>query len=210
MASTRTKSAYEINQTKDKIQIDFKEQADFAIIDISPKSIFISFTFEAKPYDEMVTLKLSDEINAKESKYTFKKDEDKLLHLDLAKMNDGDFKIVSEHKFIEKKNHPLADPRGYQVKKPENKNWDKIIATLDESDGEEQDANQALKKIYDGCDDDTRRAMEKSLYESNGTVLNMSWGEVGKSKVEPYKTKNDEELRKEFSSRHQERKLEKH
>ena len=67
-----------------------------------------------------------------------------------------------------------------QVKKPEKKDWDKVIANLDDESDSEQDANQALKKIYDGCDDDTRRAMEKSLYESQGTVLNMNWGEVGK------------------------------
>lgn len=187
MASTRVRSAYDVSQTENEVQIDFKEPADFVMVDINTKNVYVSFTFNDKPFDEMVTLKLSEDIEPKASTHAFSRDTDRLLHLKLVKLNANQIGVTSDHKFIEKPNHPKADPRGYTVKKPANKNWDKIIADMDESD-EEQDANTALKKIYDGCDDDTKRAMEKSLYESHGTVLNMNWGEVGKGKVEPYKS----------------------
>jgi len=187
MSSTRVKSAYTVEQDASIAKIDFKEPADYAMVDINPGSVFIHFRYDDKPFDETVTLKFDQEIDAKESSYEFKKDGDKLVHLKLVKKSEQ-LVVKSEHKFTEKRNHPKADPRGYSVKKPEKKNWDKIVAELDDSDEGELDANQALKKIYDGCDDDTRKAMEKSLYESNGTVLNMNWAEVGKGKVEPYKS----------------------
>lgn len=189
MSSTRSKSTYNVKEIDHTIAIDFNEPADYVMVDINPRSVFISFTFNDKPVDEMVTLKLNNDIDTKKSNYSFDRAGDRLLHLKLIKSNESETMgdLTSEHKFFEKRNHPKADPRGYSVQKPKTKNWDKIVATLDESD-EEPDANTALKKIYDGCDDDTKRAMEKSLYESNGTVLNMNWGEVGKGKVEPYKS----------------------
>lgn len=41
-----------------------------------------------------------------------------------------------------------------------------------------------FKKLYANADDDTRRAMVKSYYESQGTALSTNWDEVGKGKVE--------------------------
>jgi hypothetical protein len=40
-----------------------------------------------------------------------------------------------------------------------------------------------FKKLYAGADPDTRRAMVKSYYESDGTALSTNWDEVGKEKV---------------------------
>jgi len=196
MASTRTKSTYEFTQDAERASIKFNEPADYVMVDINPRQIIVSLGFIEKPYDELITIKLNSDVNVKESKYTHDKSGNKLVSIDLCKQNQNDeFKLTASHKMIEKKNHPKADPRGYSVKKPVAKNWDKVIANLEDSEEEEPDANTALKKIYDSVDDDTRRAMEKSMYESNGTVLNMNWGEVGKGKVEPYKPITDEELK---------------
>ncbi|KKZ68919.1 hypothetical protein EMCG_00090 [[Emmonsia] crescens] len=41
-----------------------------------------------------------------------------------------------------------------------------------------------FKKLYASADPDTRRAMVKSYYESEGTALSTNWSEVGKGKVE--------------------------
>ena len=49
-----------------------------------------------------------------------------------------------------------------------------------------------FKKLYANSDDNTKRAMMKSMQESNGTSLSTNWSEVGKGKVEPYKSKDDD------------------
>jgi suppressor of G2 allele of SKP1 len=41
-----------------------------------------------------------------------------------------------------------------------------------------------FKKLYANADPDTRRAMVKSYYESEGTALSTNWSEVSKGKVE--------------------------
>ncbi|KAI1621821.1 hypothetical protein EDD37DRAFT_636316 [Exophiala viscosa] len=61
-----------------------------------------------------------------------------------------------------------------------------------DSDFESGDAVDGFfKKLYAGADDDTRRAMMKSYYESNGTALSTNWSEVGKGPVEMVKGKDD-------------------
>lgn len=186
--ASRVKSTFNVSQEENKLTIEFQEPVDYVIVDFNLESAMLSLSFEDRPFDEMVTLKFSGQIDMKASKHVHDKSADKKLRLNVVKLASDEYTVTSEHKFIEKRNHPKADPRGYQVKKPEKKNWDKIVATLDDSDEGEGDANSALKKIYDGCDDDTKRAMEKSLYESHGTVLNMNWAEVGKGKVKPYES----------------------
>ncbi|OJD22394.1 hypothetical protein ACJ73_06262 [Blastomyces percursus] len=63
----------------------------------------------------------------------------------------------------------------------------------DEDEGAESDnsdygtgdpVDSFFKKLYAKADPDTRRAMVKSYYESEGTALSTNWSEVGKSKVE--------------------------
>jgi suppressor of G2 allele of SKP1 len=48
-----------------------------------------------------------------------------------------------------------------------------------------------FKKLYANSDPDTRRAMMKSYYESEGTSLSTNWDEVGKGKVAVHPPSND-------------------
>lgn len=51
---------------------------------------------------------------------------------------------------------------------------------------DEEDTNSAMdlfSKIYQNSGDDVRRAMEKSFYESEGTVLSTDWDQVKSKKI---------------------------
>lgn len=50
-----------------------------------------------------------------------------------------------------------------------------------------------LRQWYRDADEDSRRAMIKSMQESGGTVFNPNWKEVGSRKMEPYKSKEERE-----------------
>ncbi|CAF0793626.1 unnamed protein product [Adineta ricciae] len=67
------------------------------------------------------------------------------------------------------------------------KDWNKVEASIkqDEKDNKEDmgDANSIFQQLYRDSDENTRRAMNKSMYESGGTCLNMNWEEVSKGKI---------------------------
>lgn len=75
--------------------------------------------------------------------------------------------------------------------------WDSIVRELQEED-EPLEGDAALQNffqnIYAGADEDTRRAMNKSFMESNGTVLSTNWNEIGKGKVNP-RISSDKEVK---------------
>lgn len=83
----------------------------------------------------------------------------------------------------------VADRPTYPSSKHRGVDWDKLEAQVKKEEKEEKlDGDAALNKffqeIYRDADEDTRRAMQKSYVESNGTVLSTNWKEVGSKKIE--------------------------
>jgi len=64
--------------------------------------------------------------------------------------------------------------------------WDKMEKEIEKQEKEDPDAdvNSLFSRIFESGDDNTRKAMMKSMQESGGTVLSTNWEEVGKKKVE--------------------------
>jgi len=64
--------------------------------------------------------------------------------------------------------------------------WDKVEKELatQEKDDPDSDINSLFSKIYSSGDENTKKAMIKSMQESGGTVLSTNWEEVGKKHVD--------------------------
>jgi len=85
-------------------------------------------------------------------------------------------------------NRPVVEKApSYPSSSLKAKNWDKLEAEIkkDEKENKEEvgDANAIFQQLYRDSDEDTRRAMNKSMAESGGTCLNMNWEEVSKGKI---------------------------
>ncbi|CAI5532009.1 unnamed protein product [Closterium sp. Naga37s-1] len=77
----------------------------------------------------------------------------------------------------------------YPSSRKQHVNWDQLEAEVKAEEKDEKlegDAalNKLFQDIYAGADEETRRAMNKSFVESEGTVLSTNWKEVGSGKVD--------------------------
>lgn len=111
--------------------------------------------------------------------------------------------VSKHHKYIEIvlvkdekcKWHSLYGPPN-EEKKEEKKI--KIKKEKPEVQYEEEDIMRLLSKIYQNGDENTKRAMEKSILESQGTVLSTYWEDVKKEKVLEQKNMSNESQEKDL------------
>jgi len=82
----------------------------------------------------------------------------------------------------------VTPPKGtaptYPSSSKHKKDWDKIDKELSKEKDEDADVNSLFSKIFESGDENTKKAMMKSMQESGGTVLSTNWDEVGKKRVE--------------------------
>jgi SGS domain len=85
-----------------------------------------------------------------------------------------------------KKQSKAADSKGKSKEADQEDEGEKSDGadSVDSDYGTSDPVDAFFKKLYANADPDTRRAMVKSYYESQGTALSTNWDEVGKGKVE--------------------------
>lgn len=91
-------------------------------------------------------------------------------------------------------------PRTYPSSRKNTVDWNKMEADLKEEEKKEvldgdAGVHKLFRDIYGGADEDTRRAMNKSYQESNGTALSTNWKEIGTQPTE-WKPPDDADVKK--------------
>jgi len=103
------------------------------------------------------------------------------VEIRLRKLEGGIWPALEAEKSVAKDFKPC-----YPSSSTKRHDWDKVEKEIKKQEEEEpeEDVNSLFAKIYNSGDENTRRAMMKSMQESNGTVLSTNWEEVGKKQVE--------------------------
>ena len=99
------------------------------------------------------------------------------------KVDNSSKKIEISFQKVTPGNWPRAEA-GQDETKPLYQKWKEIHLPQEEEDKNEG-IDKFLQRIYANASDDAKRAMNKSYFESVGTVLSTNWEDVGKRKVEP-------------------------
>jgi suppressor of G2 allele of SKP1 len=89
-------------------------------------------------------------------------------------------------------NGPSEEEKKEEIKNMKKEKKKKPVVHYE---GEEEEILNLLSKIYQNGDENTKRAMEKSFIESQGTVLSTNWEDVKQGKVHEYDETAEKELK---------------
>jgi len=135
--------------------------------------------------DQITIIFLDEELNANNTK----------IELENNKIKINDF-IIQLYHSINPENHSIdfdSTQIILKVYKKDQKMWNRLcipqlkktFAEWPNVKVENNDEPDFFKKLYQDADDETKRAINKSMAESGGTVLNMNWDQVKNVRIEP-------------------------
>ncbi|EJT97756.1 CS-domain-containing protein [Dacryopinax primogenitus] len=188
---------YEWYQTDGKTTITVyvkNAEADKVKIEFAPKSLVFSYGDQ-----QLVLEPLPTEINTDASSYTVMKMK---VEIGLVKKVAGRWQAITGEQ--EGTVQHISPEPSTSNRRKARKNWDAVTTEIlssekeksvsdDPNIGGDVAANEMFAKLYADADEDVKKAMIKSYTESNGTSLSMNWDEVKKARVEPYKSKDDDD-----------------
>jgi len=178
------KNRHEYYQNQDYVCVTIfikNVQRENCNIQINPRELDVTILLE--PGNEYhLNLSLFDEVDPQLSRYEILRTK---VEINLKKKRSSHWlSLERKEDLIQAKTWNSNNPIVIDDNKPKaRKNWDKVVKEID-VDKEEGGIQQTFQDIFKNADEDQRRAMEKSFYESGGTVLSTNWSEVGKGKVE--------------------------
>ena len=151
-------------------------QQDHLKVSFQPQQLQVQVDQPGKEFN--LNLELYDQIDAENCSFRLKSTK---IELKLAKKSALFWKTLQKPLVAPKKADDSLPP-SYSSKKVVN--WDELCKQEEEEPQGEQALNKLFQDIYKNADDATRKAMNKSFTESNGTVLSTNWGEIGGKKTE--------------------------
>jgi suppressor of G2 allele of SKP1 len=174
-----------------KIQILEPNQNDSScLVSITPTSLSVTITKNGTVH-HLIHGELYENILPEQSRTIYKAD--KVL-IKLKKVQEGEWHtLLNDKKKIEPSTNIKAttSTQNSQIPRPyaSPKDWNAINRTLTEQEASEKPEgeealNALFKQIYANANEDTRRAMVKSMQTSGGTVLSTNWEEVEKADYE--------------------------
>lgn len=104
----------------------------------------------------------------------------------LSKPEDNDIDASKVVNCIIPEDEPSKSSLSYPTSSTKKTDWSKFAAKDDDDNEDSEDPEAFFKKLYQNADDDARRAMMKSMLESNGTSLSTDWKDVGSREVKPF------------------------
>ena len=134
---------------------------------------------------------LFDEIDASQCKFELFGTKVEIKMLKKARKNWDALEKTDapKHSFAVVSDSTTTDSKVYPTSSRKKTNWDALETeikkeTKEEKVGGDAGTNKLFQQIYGDADEDSRRAMMKSYYESGGTVLSTNWKDIGAKKTE--------------------------